>query len=174
MAYNDPTTNYGWDLPTEDGDAGSWGNKLNEIFGNATTGIDKKLKDVSDVANAALPKAGGAMTGRVDIKNEAYTLVNKGSMSGAVQLDCSAGNFFYGSTTGNITSVTLQNVPSGFFCGMFEINAGGSHTVSWGAAWDWPGGSAPAQTASGRDLYVFYTYNGGTNIYASRAFQDLK
>jgi hypothetical protein len=173
MAYNDPTTNYGWDLPTEDGDAGSWGNKLNEIFGNATTGIDAKLKAVSDVADAALPKAGGTMTGNLKVLTEEYTEVDKGSVSGALSLDCSAGNFFHLTTTGNITSVSLSNVPTGFFAFMVEITAGGSHSVTWGAAWKWPGGSAAAQTASGKDLYVAYTYDGGTTINISRAMEDL-
>jgi hypothetical protein len=173
MATQDPTTNYGWDLPADQGDAGLWGAALNTILGDDSTGIDAVVKAVSDVADAALPVAGGTMTGNLKLLTQEMTEVDKGTDGGAIGLDCAAGNFFYLTTNANVTAVTLSNVPSGFFSGVFEINAGGSHTVTWGAAWNWPGGSAPAQTASGRDLYVFYTYDGGTTIYAARAMEDL-
>ncbi len=63
MAIQNPTTNYGWTLPTVGGSADAWGTILNTLLGDDATGIDAIVKAVSDVANAALPKAGGAMTG---------------------------------------------------------------------------------------------------------------
>lgn len=53
MAVQDPTTNYGWNLPNDGGDSGNWGSMLRTILGDDSTGIDAKLKAVSDVADAA-------------------------------------------------------------------------------------------------------------------------
>ncbi len=90
MAVNDPTTNFGWNLPQDQGDPGVWGALLNKIFGEdagAVPGIDKVVNDVKTTADAALARAGGNMSGRVDVETAAWDLVNLGSMSGAVDLD---------------------------------------------------------------------------------------
>src|SRR5690606_27975677 len=65
MATQNPTSNYNWTLPTVGGSADAWGTILNAIIGDDATGIDAVVKAVSDVANAALPKAGGTVTGTV-------------------------------------------------------------------------------------------------------------
>jgi len=65
MATQNPTSNYNWTLPTVGGSADAWGTILNAIIGDDVTGIDAVVKAVSDVANAALPKAGGTVTGTV-------------------------------------------------------------------------------------------------------------
>lgn len=58
------TVNYNLSKPTPSGDSGSWGNQLNDDM----DAIDSALKAVSDVADAALPKAGGTMTGEIHAK----------------------------------------------------------------------------------------------------------
>lgn len=174
MAVQDPTTNYAWDLPNVNGDSGSWGGMLRTILGDDVTGIDAVVKAISVIANAALPKAGGTMTGRIDVKTEAYTLVNKGSMSGAVTLDLAAGNYFYGTVTGNITSVTLQNVPAGGVFFVLELTNGGAFTVTWGSAYKWPSGAAPSLIASGVDVLTFTTRDAGTTIRGARSMADSR
>lgn len=52
MATQNPTDNFGWELPQVGGDSGSWGTKLNAIIGDDATGIDKVLGDVADQAQA--------------------------------------------------------------------------------------------------------------------------
>lgn len=173
MATQDPTTNYSWDLPAN-GDSG-WGTTLNSIIGDDSTGIDAVVKAVSDVADAALPVAGGTMTGPLKTLEVNDTVVNQGSVSGAVTLDLETGNVFYMTTSGNITSITISN-PPGSGTGAFvviEITAGGSHTVTWGASYEWPSGSAPTQTVSGTDTYVVYTYDGGTTWRGARVIADV-
>lgn len=67
MPVNNPTTNYGWALPVVGASIGAWGTLLNAILGDSVTGIDTRLKDVSNVANAALPLAGGNLTGNLQM-----------------------------------------------------------------------------------------------------------
>lgn len=55
------TTNYGWTKPTVGADTNTWGGLLNADL----DGIDSTVFAVSGVANAALPKAGGTMTGAI-------------------------------------------------------------------------------------------------------------
>ena len=94
-------------------------------------------------------------------------------MTGAVTIDLANGNSFYGTLSGNVTSVTLSNATSGKECEfVIEITQDTTpRTITWGSAWKWPGGLAPTiSTGSGaKDLYVFRTRDGGTTIYGSVA-----
>ena len=82
-------------------------------------------------------------------------------------VDCSAGNVFALSTTGN-TTFTFSNPPtSGTGYGfILKLTAGGTHTVSWPASVDWAAATAPDAPASGEtDVLGFLTYDGGTTWY---------
>jgi len=174
MATQDPTANYSWDLPAVGGSSGTWGTELNTIIGDTTTGIDAIVKAVSVVANAAVPKAGGTMTGDLVILTENYTTVNSGNLTGAIAFDLDTANCFYGTVTGAISGITFSNVPtSGKACFFsIEITNGGSQTIAWPSAVKWPGGTTPTLTTSGVDILVFYTRDGGTTIYGSMCMED--
>jgi hypothetical protein len=64
------TTNYSFYLPTSGGDTDTWGESPDvgglpaSLNGNFRL-LDTTLKAISNVANAALPKAGGAITGAI-------------------------------------------------------------------------------------------------------------
>jgi len=76
-----------------------------------------------------------------------------------------ANNFQYTVTT--TTTFTFSNPPSGprAFGFTFALINGGSQTITWPASVKWASGVAPALTASGTDILVFYTYDGGTSYY---------
>jgi hypothetical protein len=167
MAVTDPTPNYNWDLPDVAADVGTWGTKLREILGNTVTGIDAVVKAISVVANAALSKAGGTMTGTQKQFKETFATVNLGStVSGAVAIDCSLGNVFYGTVTGNITSLSFTNVPSSgdAFALLLELTMASAFTiapassVSWRPASDIYNAGVPS---SGVNTFIFYTRDGG-------------
>lgn len=66
MAVQNPTVNYSLVLPTVGGSADAWGTILNQLIGDDGAGsLDSILKAISDVADAALPAAGGTVTGAV-------------------------------------------------------------------------------------------------------------
>lgn len=60
------TTNYNLTKVEVGSSANTWGGKLNSNFDT----IDTQLKSVSNVANAALPKAGGTMTGKITLDGD--------------------------------------------------------------------------------------------------------
>lgn len=55
------TLNYSWTKPEPGASSGTWGDKTNDNWDE----VDADLKAVSNVADAALPKAGGTMTGQL-------------------------------------------------------------------------------------------------------------
>jgi hypothetical protein len=82
------TTNYSLVLPEVGGSNGSWGTKLNSDLSL----IDSTIKAVSDVANAAFPKAGGTLTGKIE--ETAVAVVSTTNGNETLILDLSLGNFF--------------------------------------------------------------------------------
>lgn len=152
------TTNYGWTEPTVGGDSGNWGSILNTLFG----AVDSVVHGIDLMAQAALPKAGGAMTGRLDAKTASMARVVLGGITGAATLDLSAGQAFTAAVTANvviaITNPAPGTVAQGF---VMQLDNGGAHTITWPAAVKWSGGSAPAFSAAGRDLLAFVTFDNG-------------
>lgn len=164
------TTNYGWTLPTVGDDSGAWGTILNTLI----QAIDTALKAVSTVANAALSKAGGVMTGRVDALTSTMALVAKGTVSGATALDVATGQYFTATISG-ATTFSFSNVPSGTWATAVLIrltNAGSS--VTWPATVKWPSGTAPTLTTSGVDLVALITDDSGTTWRGIVAGRDLR
>jgi hypothetical protein len=85
---------------------------------------------------------------------------------GSTTLDLSTANNFRRQFNGTST-ITITNAPgspTGFGFTFVVVNAG-AYSITWPAAVDWVGGSAPILTSSGTDVLVFYTYNGGSTYY---------
>jgi hypothetical protein len=171
MATQDPTTNFGWNLPDVNADAGNWGALLNAILGDDSTGIDARLFTANAAAVAALPLAGGVMTGEIENITDIYA-PGALSASGTVTVDLSTANFFTITPSGTVT-FAFSNEPASGKVGFFhiEITNGAAQTINWPAEVDWPGGTAPTLTA-GVDLIVGYTRDGGTTIRLAIAMEN--
>jgi hypothetical protein len=103
----------------------------------------------------------------------------KGSALGSVgtlaTIDVTNANFF-SATLGSATTFAFTNpCTTGNFGGfILELTNGGSDTVNWPAAVDFPGGTAPTLTAAGVDLLVFVTRDAGTTYHGMVASADSK
>ena len=87
----------------------------------------------------------------------------------ALQIDCSTGNFFTKSISGNST-FTFANVPSSgtAFSFTIEIDVTGSNTsITWPSSVKFNGGSAPTLTDTKTHLFMFVTHDGGTTFRGS-------
>lgn len=164
--------NYEWDKPVVGADEGAWGDELNTILDS----IDEDLKAVSDVADAALPAAGTAVqTGRLDTKTATMARVALGSVSGAVVIDVTEGQYLMLTIAGT-TAISFENVPAGSFVTgiILRLTNAGAHTVSFPASVKWPAGASPEFTSSGTDIVVMLTDDDGTTWRAMVAGKDIR
>ena len=127
-------------------------------------------------ADAALPKAGGTVTGTVvfeaAITEDAVTLtgttttIDLATATNFVHDLTGATTYTFSNpaTTGNATAFTLK-----------VIQDTTARTITWPASVDWAGGTAPTLTATsgGVDVFVFYTIDGGTTYYGFTAGQAM-
>jgi hypothetical protein len=98
-----------------------------------------------------------------------------GSVGTAATIDFESANFFSATSTAATTWAFTNPVASGDF-GAFvlELTNGGDYTQAWPAAVDWPSGTAPTLTSSGKDQLVFTTRDGGTTYLGFTAGLDVK
>jgi hypothetical protein len=113
----------------------------------------------------------------VDSYNETYAAVT--SSSNATTVDCEAGNAFSHTLTEN-TTFTFSNPPAigtaySFSIEIIQDASASGYTVNWPTSVDWPSATAPTltATASAKDVFVFYTRDGGTTWYGFTAGQAL-
>lgn len=80
---------------------------------------------------------------------------------GALDIDCTAGNFFTKTINGNST-FTFSNAPSSrsYSFTLELIQTSGS--VTWPNTVTWPGGVTPSLTAGNTHLFMFVTDDAGT------------
>lgn len=93
-----------------------------------------------------------------------------GSTGGGTQdIDLTLGNVVTATVDTSANTFTFSNpTASDEGCGfVLFLTNGGSQTVNWPASVDWPGGTAPTLTASGVDILVFNTVDGGTTWYGN-------
>jgi len=80
---------------------------------------------------------------------------------GALDIDCSAGNYFTKTINANST-FTFSNVPaSRAFAFTLELTHT-SGTITWPTSVKWPGDTAPSLTTGKTHLFTFVTDDGGT------------
>ena len=128
--------------------------------------------NANTLAAAALPKAGGVVTGLVNMSDQIvqrpvlkdYAETKVAMAANAV--DLSLGNVQTKTISGAQT-LTFSNPPASGSAGSFTLllTNGGSATVTWPTSVDWPVATAPTLTATGLDILVFTTIDGGTTWY---------
>jgi hypothetical protein len=98
-----------------------------------------------------------------------------GNTGTAATINFESANFFSATSTAATTWAFTNPVASGDFGGfVLELTNGGAYTQAWPAAVDWPGGTAPTLTASGKDILVFVTRDAGTTYHGMAASRDSK
>ena len=85
---------------------------------------------------------------------------------GALEVDCSQGNYFTKTIAGNST-FTFANVPTGCAYAFTLELTHSSGTVSWPASVKFPADTAPTLTAGKTHLFMFITDDGGTRFRGS-------
>jgi len=160
---------FGWTMPTVGGSPGTWGQELNDMFDDD---IEGTVNTVKTTADAALPIAGGTLTGELKILTEVLTIVNSGSLTGAIAFDMDTAEYFYGTVTGNVTGITFSNIVASGSVEFFtlELTNGGAFTITWPAAVKFDGGVEPTLQSAGVDVIVFWSRDGGTTIRAVQSY----
>ena len=123
-------------------------------------------------ADAALPKAGGAMTGAITTNStfDGRDVATDGTKLDGIEAAADVTDATNVTAAGALMDselTTFGAVTSGRSVSfVLEVTAGGTHTLTWPGTVDWAGGSAPDAPASGvKNIYVFITRDGGTNWY---------
>ena len=137
---------------------------------------ESALTTTTATAAAALPKAGGTVTGLVNMSDQIvqrpvlkdYAETKVAMSAHAVNLEL--GNVFTYTLSGGQTLTFTNPAASGTACSFTLIlSNGGSATLTWPTSIDWAAATAPTLTASGVDLLTFTTCDGGTTWYGIAA-----
>jgi hypothetical protein len=147
---------------------------------SATGGGDVTLNGVQTLTNKTIAFADNTLTG-VAGTTATQTLTNKtltapestgaifdnGSVRGnvvavaALDIDCTAGNYFTKTISGNSTFTFSSPPSSRSYAFTLELTHT-SGTVTWPVEVQWPGGTAPTLTNAKTSLFMFVTDDGGT------------
>lgn len=99
------------------------------------------------------PNTGTLSANTVSVKTIKESQVNLGNMTGTINIDWSAGDYFYGIVTGT-TTLTCSNVPSSGSCQniMLRLINGGAFTINFPTGSKYPSATLGSLTVSGTDL----------------------
>jgi hypothetical protein len=146
--------------------AGQWENKT----------ISLALAGLTDVS-VSLPSAGQPLVFNGSAWTDASTVdIPCGgliSSFGAITINRAQGEVHRLTLAGTVTAVTILGWPAGgqFARLVLEIVDTGGYGFAWPSNVLWPGGTVPAVTANGKDVFVLLSFDGGTTIYGNVAGQ---
>lgn len=149
---------------------------------------DAILTSTTTTAAAALPKAGGTLSGAIVaadqiisapvLKDIGETCVANATSGATDTIDLTDGNVHNVTLTANCT-FTFSNPPASGTSGTFTLflnqDGTGSRTATWPGSVKWAGGTAPTltTTASRTDILVFTTIDAGVIWYGAVSGQDF-
>lgn len=172
---------------TTNGTVASWAavDVSSEITGtlavaNGGTGVTTKTGTGAVVLGTAPTITGMTLAGEITGANQTVSAINLkdygeitnaiGNATGAKTIDLTLGNSVTATTTGATTWTFSNPTASDELCGFsLKLINGGSATQTWPTTVDWPAATAPTLTASGTDVLVFITCDGGTTWYGFTA-----
>ena len=141
--------------------------------GNVSVGGTLTYEDVANVDSV------GIVTARTGVRvNAGGVVVSAGGLNltgpykenitamGALEVDCSTGNYFTKTISGNST-FTFANVPTGCAYAFTLELTHSSGTVTWPSSVKFPADTAPTLTTGKTHLFMFLTDDGGTRFRGS-------
>ena len=141
--------------------------------GNVSVGGTLTYEDVANVDSV------GIVTARTGVRvNTGGVVVSAGGLNltgpykenitamGALEVDCSTGNYFTKTISGNST-FTFANVPTGCAYSFTLELTHSSGTVTWPSSVKFPADTAPTLTTGKTHLFMFLTDDGGTRFRGS-------
>jgi len=150
--------------------------QLGELALNTYDGKLYTKKDDGTASIVEIGAGGGGVSGDIAVDSAAIGLAStetnttldvSGAYSGnvvsvaALNIDCSAGNYFTKTISANST-FTFGSVPaSRAYSFVLELTHT-SGTITWPAAVKWPADNAPTLTTGTTHLFVFVTDDGGS------------
>jgi hypothetical protein len=177
------TTNVTGTLPVANGGTGitSFGSGIADFLGtpssaNLATAVTDETGSGALVFATGPTITGMTLAGAVTGADQTVSAINLkdygeitnalGNVTGATSIDLTDGNSVTATVTGAVTWTFSNPTASDEMCGFsLKLVNGGSAAQTWPASVDWPSATAPTLTASGTDVLVFFTVDGGTTWY---------
>ena len=150
---------------TTDGNVTIRGNRTGTVAISDNTAITGTFTASGIQTLAAAIAGADNQVGRVNLIDYGIITNAIGSTGGGTQdIDLTLGNSVSATVDTSGNTFTFSNpTASDEFCGFtLVLTNGGSQTVTWPGTVDWAAATAPTLTASGVDILVFFTVDGGT------------
>ena len=134
--------------------------------GSVSVGGTITYEDVANVDSVGIVTARTGVVVSSGGLNLTGTYKENITAMGALEVNCSAGNYFKKTISGNST-FTFANVPTGGAYSFTLELTHGSGTVTWPSSVKFPADTAPTLTAGKTHLFMFLTDDGGTRFRGS-------
>ena len=159
-----------------------------------TAATPNSVKSAYDLANAALPKSGGTMTGAITFAAgqtisgygaidtaQTWTKGQRGEVTAltsasTVTIDMADSNNFSLTLGHNVTLANPTNLTAGQSGAVTitQASSGGPYTVSYGTNWKFPGGTVPTKTTTASSVCVLLYYVESSTRITAKLLNDVK
>ena len=135
----------------------------------------------SEASKTVTADANGDVNLSEELKAKSYTETYAAvtSSGASTTVNCETGNAFSHTLT-EATTFSFSNPPTSGTAYSMSIEiiqdaSASGYAITWPTSVDWPSATAPTltATANAKDVFVFYTRDGGTNWYGFTAGQAL-